>query len=71
MSNITKTLEIFEGYTKRALETKIEKMCKCDGGASLDPSEHDKDCPAWQVLEDGDYGAGDDIDQADYRMNDR
>ena len=60
-----------EGRTKQALETKIEKLCTCDGGASLDPDEHDKGCPARKVLEQDDYGAGDDIDAADYRMNDR
>lgn len=39
-----------EGRTKRALEAKVEKACTCDGGASLDPDDHDKSCPAQKII---------------------
>jgi hypothetical protein len=55
--------------SKRKLETKVEKACNCDGGACLDPNEHDDDCPAQKHLN-GDSD-GDEIDQAEYQMGDR
>lgn len=39
-----------EGMTKKGLEAKVEKACNCDGGASLDANDHDKNCPARKVL---------------------
>lgn len=39
-----------EGMSKRALEAKVEKVCTCDGGASLDINDHDKDCPARKLI---------------------
>lgn len=60
--------KIVEGRTKRALEDKIEKMCTCDGGCSLDADEHDDSCPAKKAIKTGDTG---DIDAAEYRMSDR
>lgn len=62
--------KLSEGMTKKALEDKIEKMCNCDGGASLDPDEHETTCPAYDKLVDGDYGS-DDMDKAEYDRGDR
>jgi hypothetical protein len=58
---------ITEGMTKRNLEAKVEKACNCDGGASLDPDEHEDGCPAKELLED----PGAEIDAAEYSMGDR
>lgn len=71
MSNITDALTaLSEGQTKRKMESKIEKACTCDGGASLDPADHEKECPAYDMLQDGDYGS-DEIDRAEYQYGDR
>jgi hypothetical protein len=66
MNNIEKTLFILEGQTKKKMESKVEKMCTCDGGASLDYSDHKKSCPAYKMLKDDDFGS-DEIDQAEYQ----
>jgi hypothetical protein len=58
--------KISEGQSKRKAESAIEKICNCDGGCSLDPSDHEKSCPAYKKLQDGDY-SGDDIDAAEYK----
>lgn len=56
-----------EGASKRAAESNIERICTCEGGMSLDPADHDKDCPAYKKLQDGDYSS-DDIDAAEYKF---
>lgn len=72
LNNIEKCIvDLTEGSAKQYLEKKIEKICKCDGGASLDPTEHDKNCPARKALEKDDFDLGGDIDAAEYKMKDR
>lgn len=67
LESVIKADKIIEGRTKHALEDKVAKKCNCDGGMSLDPDEHDKDCPALEYLKD----LGSDIDAAEYQMSDR
>jgi transposase-like protein len=45
-----KNESVTEGMTKHALEDKLEKMCECDGGISIDSNEHDSDCPCYKYL---------------------
>ena len=65
-----KTMQIFkilqEGRIKQRMEDKIEKMCICDGGCSLDVNEHKKSCPAYKKLKD-DTVMDDEIDRAEYQ----
>jgi hypothetical protein len=41
-----------EAKTKEALEDYVDSICTCDGGECLDPSEHEKKCPARAYLKD-------------------
>lgn len=70
MKKFTQYLEeLHEGQMKRSMEAKVEQMCDCEGGASLDPSDHEISCPAYKYLKNNDGGS--DIDAAEYRMSDR
>lgn len=64
-------VKVNEGQSKRRLEDKIEKACTCDGGCSLDKSDHKKSCPAYKMIKDDDYDYGGDNDNAGYSMEDR
>lgn len=49
--SVTLQLEnLNESQMKHKIEDEVEKKCNCDGGISLDPKDHDKDCPAQQIF---------------------
>lgn len=69
LKSLGKFGDMIEGKSKRDLEAKAEKACTCDGGSSLDPDDHDPNCPVHEVLDGSEYGA--EIDAAEYSKGDR
>jgi len=51
LKNLESYSDMIEGRSKRDLEAKVEKVCTCDGGISLDHTDHEKNCPANDLLD--------------------